>query len=230
VGPEYTSIYNDAYWPILGPKHPWALALRWLPDEGAAGAESSECVLDSLESTDARGPSLADERPRVLLADDNADMRAYVQRLLAPTFQVTAVADGAAALESVKERRPDLVLADVMMPGLDGFELLRALRADERFNTIPMILLSARAGEESRVEGLEAGADDYVSKPFSARDLVTRVESHVKLARIRRESEDALRNAAQFNEAIVSNMGEVDNQGRVYLHEPRGGGSVRVDI
>ena len=192
-------------------------ALRWLPDEGAPG-------IKHLESTDTRDPSLTDQRPRVLLADDNADMRAYIQRLLAPIFEVTAVADGSAALESVKERKPDLVLADVMMPRLDGFELLRALRADERFNTIPMILLSARAGEESRVEGLEAGADDYLTKPFSARELVARVESHVKLARIRGEAEEAQRRSAEYNEAIVNNMREglytVDKQGRVMSMNP----------
>ena len=151
-------------------------------------------------------------------------MRDYVQRLLSPSFEVVAVADGAAALDSVKESKPDLILADIMMPGLDGFELLRALRADERFNTIPMILLSARAGEESRVEGLEAGADDYLIKPFSARELVARVESHVKLARIRHEADEAQHRSAEYNEAIVNNMGEglytVDNQGRVTLMNP----------
>jgi PAS domain S-box-containing protein len=200
--------------------------LRWLPEEGGRHGGGSEqgVSIKRLESKDTRVPSLTGQRPRVLLADDNADMRAYVQRLLAPAFEVTAVADGTAALASVIERKPDLVLADVMMPGLDGFELLRALRADDRFKTIPMILLSARAGEESRVEGLEAGADDYLTKPFSARDLVTRVESHVKLARIRHESEEALRRAAQFNETIVNNMGEglytVDNQGRVTFMNP----------
>lgn len=87
-----------------------------------------------------------------------------------------------------------------------------------------MILLSARAGEESRVEGLEAGADDYLTKPFSASELVARVEAHVKLGRIRREAEDALRHSAQFNEAILNNMGEglytVDNQGRVTMMNP----------
>jgi len=198
-------------------------ALRWLPEEEIDTTKTPEIALNIrlAEATDGRIPSLARERPRVLLADDNADMRGYIQRLLAPSFEVTAVADGAAALRSVNERRPDLVLADIMMPGMDGFELLRALRADERFKSIPMILLSARAGEESQVEGLEAGADDYLTKPFSARELVARVESHVKLANMRRETEGALRHAAEYNEAIVSSMGEglytVDNQGRVTL-------------
>jgi signal transduction histidine kinase len=134
------------------------------------------------EEVDATTP-----RPRVLLADDNADMREYVRRLLARRYDVTAVPDGAAAVASALARPPDLVLTDVMMPGLDGFGVLRELRANDATRTIPVILLSARAGEESAVEGLEAGADDYLSKPFSARELVARVRTHLEMARLRRE-------------------------------------------
>jgi signal transduction histidine kinase/CheY-like chemotaxis protein len=108
----------------------------------------------------------SDVRQRVLLADDNSDMRAYVRRLLASRYEVEAVADGEAALAAARARKFDLVLTDVMMPKLDGFGLLQALRADERTRTMPVILLSARAGEESRVEGMGAGADDYLTKPF----------------------------------------------------------------
>ena len=130
---------------------------------------------------------------RVLLADDNADMRDYVRRLLSGSYEVEAVADGEAALAAARLRRPDLVLSDVMMPGLDGFELLQALRADPGTASIPVILLSARAGEESRVEGLKAGADDYLIKPFSARELIARVGTHLEMARLRRQSEEELR-------------------------------------
>jgi PAS domain S-box-containing protein len=98
------------------------------------------------------------------------------------------VPDGEAALEAIRQHPPDLVLTDVMMPKLDGFGLLKELRSDERTETIPVIMLSARAGEESRVEGLSAGADDYLIKPFSARELLARVNSHLKMARIRREA------------------------------------------
>ncbi|MGH9901116.1 MAG: hybrid sensor histidine kinase/response regulator, partial [Pyrinomonadaceae bacterium] len=108
-----------------------------------------------------------------------------------------AVTDGRAALGAARERVPDLVLTDVMMPRLDGFGLLRELRADERTKTVPVILLSARAGEESRVEGLEAGADDYLVKPFGARELLARVESHLKLQRVRREAERAVRESEE---------------------------------
>jgi PAS domain S-box-containing protein len=124
----------------------------------------------------------------VLVADDNPDMRQYLGRLLAGAYDVEGVTDGPAALAAARERPPDLVLADVMMPGLDGFGLLRDLRADPRTKTVPVVLLSARAGEDSRVEGLAVGADDYLVKPFSARELLARVGAHLELARVRREA------------------------------------------
>jgi signal transduction histidine kinase len=124
-------------------------------------------------------------RPRIVLADDNADMRAYVARLLRERWDVEAVADGAAALAAIRAGRPDLVLTDVMMPNLDGFGLLSALRADPSTRGTPVIMLSARAGEEAKVEGLHAGADDYLIKPFSARELMARVETHLLLNRLR---------------------------------------------
>ncbi|WP_438041736.1 ATP-binding protein [Sorangium sp. So ce128] len=126
---------------------------------------------------------------RVLLADDNADMRMYVRRILDARWTVEAVSDGAAALEIARRSPPDLLVADVMMPGLDGFGLLRALRADPATRGVPVIMLSARAGEESRVEGLAAGADDYLVKPFSARELIARVATHLQLAEHRRAAE-----------------------------------------
>jgi signal transduction histidine kinase/FixJ family two-component response regulator len=128
-------------------------------------------------------------RPRILFADDNADMRDYVARLLGKRWQVEAVVDGVAALDAIDRERPALVLADVMMPRLDGFGLLRRLRADPATQTIPVILLSARAGEESTLEGLQAGANDYLIKPFSAGDLLARVSSQLKLAALRDQVE-----------------------------------------
>lgn len=126
-------------------------------------------------------------RSRIVWADDNADMREYVRRLLAERYDVTAVPDGSAAVAAALATKPDLVLTDIMMPGLDGFGVLHALRADERTQTIPVILLSARAGEESAIGGLEAGADDYLVKPFSARELLARVQTHLAMAKLRRE-------------------------------------------
>ena len=147
-------------------------------------------------------------RPRVLIADDNADMRDYVARLLAERFEVVAVADGRTALEHARAMRregrpPELVLSDVMIPQLGGFGLLRALREDPALKTIPVMLLSARAGEDGRIEGLEHGADDYLIKPFSARELLARVEAHVRMAVFRRESERRLRDFADTAPAML---------------------------
>ncbi|HEX6900632.1 MAG TPA: ATP-binding protein [Thermoanaerobaculia bacterium] len=157
-------------------------ALRWIP-----GGEESPPPDDSIPaSTAAASPGV---RPRILLADDNSDMRSYILRLLSQENEVTAVADGLTALRIARRDRPDLILTDVMMPGLDGFGLLRELRADPDTRGLPIIMLSARAGEESRVEGMEAGADDYLVKPFSARELLARVGAHLQMARMRREAD-----------------------------------------
>ncbi|RYZ37290.1 MAG: response regulator [Myxococcaceae bacterium] len=123
----------------------------------------------------------------VLFVDDNADMRAYVRSLLSDRFELTLAANGLEALESCRQRVPDLVLSDVMMPGLDGFGLLRKLREEVRTRHVPVILLSARAGEEATVEGLRRGATDYLVKPFSSRELLARVEGNLAAARARQE-------------------------------------------
>ena len=155
-----------------------AEALRWLPDADLQPRDVDETLVP------------IDGRPRVVLADDNADMRGYVKRLLEDGgYQVEAVANGQAVLAALQQAPPpDLVLSDVMMPELDGFGLLAVLRADPALEGLLVILLSARAGEEARVEGLAAGADDYLVKPFSARELRARVDGAVKLARQRREA------------------------------------------
>ncbi|HEY0761997.1 MAG TPA: ATP-binding protein [Pyrinomonadaceae bacterium] len=164
--------------------------LKWLPD-----ADDGDDGLHTFDSAPAQVSQIPSDQPRarILLADDNGDMRGYVRRLLTPKYDVVAVADGESALGMARLEEFDLVLSDVMMPKLDGFGLLKALRADERTATVPVILLSARAGEESRVKGMGAGADDYLVKPFSARELLARVEAHLNLQRIRRESEAAAR-------------------------------------
>ncbi|MCW2717211.1 SpoIIE family protein phosphatase [Pseudonocardia sp.] len=121
----------------------------------------------------------------VLVVEDNADLRAFLARLLEPHYTVRLAADGRAALDRIAESVPDLVLTDVMMPGVDGFALLTAMRADPATATTPVVVLSARAGEEAAIEGLGAGADDYVVKPFSSHDLLARVRSNIALSRLR---------------------------------------------
>src|SRR5438309_6222716 len=146
-------------------------------------------------------------------------MRDYVRRLLADRYEVIAVADGLSALEAAHEKHPALVLTDIMMPGLDGFGLLRALRADERTRTLPVILLSARAGEESAVEGLDAGADDYLAKPFSAQELLARVRTHLELARVRREWAKELE---QANRELEASNKELEAFSYSVSHDLRG--------
>ncbi|WP_435021886.1 ATP-binding protein [Tundrisphaera sp. TA3] len=181
-------------------------ALRWLPDRprGDRGPSGSPDVDGAPAEPDPPSPQApAAARPRVLLADDNADMRDYVARLLSGQFRVEAVADGEAALASALASPPDLILTDVMMPRLDGFGLLRALRDDARTAEVPILMLSARAGEESRVEGMEAGADDYLVKPFGARELLARVAAHLQMARMRREAGESLRHSNARFEAVL---------------------------
>ena len=150
-------------------------------------------------------PNLRKSSARILLVDDNQDMRDYLARLLDSCYEVETVADSMAALNAVQNNPPDLILSDVMMPGMDGFELLRSLREQPQTQEIPIILLSARAGEESRIEGLEAGADDYLIKPFSARELLARIEATLKLAELRRTAR-TLRQQTETAEANLQNV------------------------
>jgi signal transduction histidine kinase len=162
-------------------------ALHWLPTDVETNEMLSHTAQTSIVSASPTATAIVPARPRILLADDNADMREYVRRLLAERYDVLAVPDGLTALAAARENLPSLVLTDIMMPGLDGFGLLRELRAAQRTRNIPVILLSARAGEESAVEGLNAGADDYLTKPFSAQELMARVRTHLELAQARLE-------------------------------------------
>jgi DNA-binding response OmpR family regulator/anti-sigma regulatory factor (Ser/Thr protein kinase) len=137
----------------------------------------------------------------VLVVDDNADMRDYIVRLLGERYDVDAAADGADGLSRAKAAPPDLVLTDVMMPNLDGFQLMAALRDDPVTAGIPVVMLSARAGEEATIEGLEAGADDYLVKPFSARELTARVRTNLELDRVRRTRSELERSRALLDQA-----------------------------
>ena len=159
-----------------------AEAMRWLPSGQIAEEAAPTAPVTGIARRDADGrPAPA----HVLLADDNADMREYLQRLLRPGYEVTTVTDGQAALEAARANPPDIIISDVMMPRIGGLQLVAALRADLRTADVPVLLLSARAGQEAAIEGLEAGADDYLVKPFSAAELLARVRANVELARVR---------------------------------------------
>jgi len=154
-------------------------ALRWLPSD-----------IDEIEKSDSVH--------RIIIADDNSDMRAYVKRLLEPYYEVIAVENGEVALAQIQQQLPDLLLTDVMMPLMDGFDLLHHIRENPDTQTLPVIMLSARAGEEANIEGLSAGADDYLVKPFSAKELLARVHSNLNMARIRREADETMRQAQKM--------------------------------
>jgi signal transduction histidine kinase len=160
-------------------------ALRWLPDDGGT---SKFVALTDPHAPKHDGRFASTFGARVLLADDNADMRMYVRELLNSRYNVEAVTDGAEALEAARRARPDLILCDVMMPRMNGFDLLKTLRADAELRDVPIIMLSARAGEESRIEGLGAGADDYIVKPFHARELLARIGALLELTDVRRDA------------------------------------------
>jgi PAS domain S-box-containing protein len=163
-------------------------------------------------------------RARILVAAAAADMREYVRRLLSDRYDVETVGDEVAAFEVALARPPDLALVDVMMPGRDGFALLGALRADERLKTVPVIMLSARAGEELRVDGMLAGADDYLVTPVSARELVARVATHLDMARVRRDAERGLRKSRARLQALVDASAQIlwtsDNTGAIVEDSP----------
>jgi PAS domain S-box-containing protein len=157
-------------------------ALRWLPED-----------TDSVNTTGDLAPAgvASGTQARVLVADDNADMREYLTSLLHTAgYQVSAVSDGRQALDAIRAESPDLLISDVMMPRLSGLELLSALRNDPRTAALPVLLLSARAGQESSIEGLQAGADDYLVKPFAAAELLARVRTNVEMARLRNHHAD----------------------------------------
>ncbi|WP_306397987.1 ATP-binding protein [Telluria beijingensis] len=183
-------------------------ALRWLPDAEPAPGDV------------APGDAVAmagEARPRILVADDNNDMRAYLKALLEPHAEVRACADGQAAFELALQDPPDLLLSDVMMPKLDGFGLIAKIRDHEALRLLPVMLLSARAGEEAKVEGLQAGADDYLVKPFSANELLARVRTQVALGRERRQMEREAREREAQVRALVdaspAMLWTTDNEG-----------------
>jgi signal transduction histidine kinase len=187
-------------------------ALSWIPREDEPeGGNQIVIPISELPGT-LQGPELGRSSYRLLVADDNADMREYLKDLLSTQWKVSTYPDGASALKASLDNPPDLVLADVMMPGLDGFELLRQLRAQFSTREIPVVLLSARAGEESRIEGLRAGANDYLVKPFSSRELLTRIAVQLEIARIRRETEQSLRELADdLEEKVRQRTVELEN-------------------
>ena len=173
-------------------------AQAWLPDVQAGSAQAA--TVQPL----ARSPLADDARPvHIVIADDNRDMREYLKRLLESYATVHACADGQTAYAAVCAAPPDLVLSDVMMPVLDGFGLLGKIKANDATRDVPVILLSARAGDEAKIEGIQAGADDYLVKPFSANELLSRIKGQVDASRRRQAARAALELSEQYFRSLV---------------------------
>ena len=191
-------------------------ALRWLP--AAQQPVPTEVAADQ-----------PGHGKRLLLADDNADMREYVKRLLsAQGYEVLIAENGEAALQLIRTQPCDLILTDVMMPRLDGFGLLRAVRAEPQLASVPVIMLSARAGEEARVEGIAAGADDYLTKPFAARELLARIQTNIQMAAVRRDAARALTMSEQRLQLSQERLSRALSTGRVAVYEWNLGDSLSI--
>ncbi|HYG63556.1 MAG TPA: sensor histidine kinase, partial [Thermoanaerobaculia bacterium] len=156
-------------------------------------------------------PEPPPEAPRVLLVEDNDDLRSFVASRLLRRYRVDTAADGAAGLETARRSPPDLVVADVMMAGMDGYELCRRLKADPLFATVPIILVTARAGSEAVAEGLEVGADDYVVKPFAMRELEARIAAHLRARETERQLHERESRLAAIGQMVSSVVHDLRN-------------------
>jgi signal transduction histidine kinase/ligand-binding sensor domain-containing protein/DNA-binding response OmpR family regulator len=142
----------------------------------------------------------ADGKPVVLIVEDNADLRAYIREYLEADYAVQEAGNGKEGYDQATEIVPDIVISDIMMPQMDGMGLCRALKQDVRTSHVPVILLTARAGTDSKIEGLEIGADDYVTKPFETKELGARVRNLIEQRRLLRK---------KFSAGVVLKPGEV---------------------
>jgi signal transduction histidine kinase len=140
----------------------------------------------------------------ILVVDDNADMIKYLVRLLENNYRITTASNGRQALEKVSENKPDLIISDIMMPVMDGVQLLKEIKANPATANIPVMLLSARAGEESRIEGYDVGADDYLTKPFSAKELLSRAKAQITISRTRSHLNNLLRQVFEQTPAAIT--------------------------
>ena len=172
-------------------------AERWggQPPEYVSETTSSSDSGTALQATIVVAPST--RGCTILVADDNEDMRQFVKGVLLQFYEVLEASDGQVAWETALDQHPDLILSDIMMPGLDGYALLKAVRSSPKTRSIPFVLLSANAGDKARIEGLVAGADDYLAKPFSPKELIARVHTLLDHSRMRIALEKRVKEVAK---------------------------------
>ncbi|KAL7409075.1 hypothetical protein BDY24DRAFT_404537 [Mrakia frigida] len=183
---------------------------RSMSDSGASGVEGIQTISSLLWS----------RSDTILIVDDSADMRAYLVGILSPHCNVVQASDGEQALERALETRIDLLISDVSMPRMDGYQLLSAIRSNPKTASIPFIILTARAGDEERVGGILAGADDYLPKPFSANELVARGHLQMQLGKRKIELETKFNEQLKANHLLISQspvgIGKLNSDGVMY--------------
>lgn len=169
-------------------------ASPWSSDTPSAGQDhSAELELASIDPGKGSAakpllePRIDDGRAKVLVVDDNADIREYVTSCLSPKYHVTQAVNGREGLALARAHSTDIIVSDIMMPEMDGYELCRQLKKDPGLAHIPLIFLTAKASDQMIVEGLEMGADDYLAKPFNARELQARTHNLITLRRQERQ-------------------------------------------
>jgi signal transduction histidine kinase/CheY-like chemotaxis protein len=202
-------------------------------DHAPAGLDDNPYVIEAgqwLASAPIDGASGDDGRQLVLIADDNADMRAHLERVLSVLWRTVSVADGEAALDTARELRPAAVVTDVMMPRLDGFSLVAAIRADPELAATPVVMLSARAGAEAVRDGYAGGADDYLPKPFRSDELVNRLSARISAAareragQRQREAQLLQLSSAERLDTALDAMDSISAILTTLLHSPLGCG------
>lgn len=195
--------------------------LSWLPTENKP--MFFPLHKESLPLPTASAPAQSSAEPgtkkRILFADDNADMRCYVQRLLTPCWEVEVVANGKEALEVIQRQLPDLILTDIMMPKMAGFQLLKAVRSNLKTSLLPVIMLSA--GAEAKLESLQVGANDYFIKPFSAKELIMRISTHLELGHLRLQLEKQIQEEIQLRLREEKQQKDLENFIDTIYHEIR---------
>ncbi|MEN8711774.1 MAG: ATP-binding protein [Arenicellales bacterium] len=184
---------------------------KYLPENRADTSVHAELAMLESSATDhntSGGDISKTDRATVLVVDDNDDIRNYLNSCLVSTYNILQAGDGAEALQLAKQYQPELVISDIMMPRVDGYQLCNAIRKDKKLKSTPVIFLTAKASEEMKLEGLETGADDYLAKPFSARELLARSKNLITL---RQQEKELQKLNSQLEQELEERLKELVN-------------------